>query len=294
MVFVGGGCPRGKSCPFLHGELCPGCDKECLHPFNLQARNEHMFDCSARQQNAEALEASRDIECAVCLEVVLAKGRLSERRFGILPECSHAFCLECIRNWREGAGTASQNQAVRACPLCRTVSYYVVPSVTWPRTPEEKEKLLAEYRSRTANIPCRHFAFGDGACPFGSSCFYAHRTRDGREAPPEPPRYVTGGGGDDDQGEGAHALTTHAGALDADGSWTTIGPTTARWLQNGPPHSNIAVQMFVQQQPDGRLAMLLRTTDMVSIGRAQARRRFLVIMGIVLLILTSLMTQRKI
>eukprot|EP00959_Pyramimonas_sp_CCMP1952_P271273 5671266-Pyramimonas_sp.AAC.2 len=24
-----------------------------------------MFDCSARQQNAEALDASRDIECAV-------------------------------------------------------------------------------------------------------------------------------------------------------------------------------------------------------------------------------------
>jgi hypothetical protein len=28
-------------------------------------------------------------------------------------------------------------------------------------------------------IDCRHFAFGDGTCPFGSSCFYRHAYRDG-------------------------------------------------------------------------------------------------------------------
>ena len=28
-------------------------------------------------------------------------------------------------------------------------------------------------------IPCRNFDFGDGHCPFGTSCFYAHVYRDG-------------------------------------------------------------------------------------------------------------------
>ena len=28
-------------------------------------------------------------------------------------------------------------------------------------------------------IPCRNFDYGDGHCPFGSSCFYAHVYRDG-------------------------------------------------------------------------------------------------------------------
>jgi hypothetical protein len=27
---------------------------------------------------------------------------------------------------------------------------------------------------------CVHFDFGDGTCPFGTSCFYRHAYRDGR------------------------------------------------------------------------------------------------------------------
>lgn len=27
---------------------------------------------------------------------------------------------------------------------------------------------------------CAHFDFGDGTCPFGTSCFYRHAYRDGR------------------------------------------------------------------------------------------------------------------
>jgi hypothetical protein len=27
---------------------------------------------------------------------------------------------------------------------------------------------------------CIHFDFGDGTCPFGTSCFYRHAYRDGR------------------------------------------------------------------------------------------------------------------
>ena len=30
-------------------------------------------------------------------------------------------------------------------------------------------------------IPCRNFDYGDGHCPFGSSCFYRHVYRDGTE-----------------------------------------------------------------------------------------------------------------
>ena len=37
-----------------------------------------------------------DAECVICLEKVLANGR----KFGILENCSHTFCLNCIRDWR--------------------------------------------------------------------------------------------------------------------------------------------------------------------------------------------------
>lgn len=38
--------------------------------------------------------------CGVCMEVVFEKANPSERRFGILSNCSHCYCLKCIRKWR--------------------------------------------------------------------------------------------------------------------------------------------------------------------------------------------------
>lgn len=38
--------------------------------------------------------------CGVCMEVVFEKTNPSERRFGILSNCSHCYCLKCIRKWR--------------------------------------------------------------------------------------------------------------------------------------------------------------------------------------------------
>ena len=31
-----------------------------------------------------------------------------------------------------------------------------------------------------SRIDCKYYNFGEGTCPFGSSCFYAHVNRDGR------------------------------------------------------------------------------------------------------------------
>lgn len=38
--------------------------------------------------------------CGICMERVCEKALPEERLFGILPNCSHAFCLGCIRTWR--------------------------------------------------------------------------------------------------------------------------------------------------------------------------------------------------
>jgi hypothetical protein len=52
-------------------------------------------------------------------------------RFGILPGCDHAFCIRCLREWR---AKYEQGQAIRSCPVCRTVSYFLVPSGSVPRS----------------------------------------------------------------------------------------------------------------------------------------------------------------
>ena len=47
-------------------------------------------------------------------------------RFGLLDGCSHAFCLPCIRAWRETH--AARPEVARSCPVCRTPSHFVIPS----------------------------------------------------------------------------------------------------------------------------------------------------------------------
>ncbi|XP_057807687.1 putative RING-type E3 ubiquitin transferase C3H69 [Salvia miltiorrhiza] len=177
-----GECPRGEDCPHIHGDLCPICEKQCLHPFRPQEREEHLKSCEKRRKHLEALRGSQEIECSVCLEAVLSKPTSAERKFGILSECDHSFCISCIRNWRSSSPTSgiNVNSAVRTCPICRRLSYFVIPSVVWYSSSEEKQDIVQSYKTRLRSIDCKHFDFGTGTCPFGTSCFYRHAFNDGR------------------------------------------------------------------------------------------------------------------
>ncbi|KAK9107039.1 hypothetical protein Syun_023050 [Stephania yunnanensis] len=177
-----GNCPRGESCPHIHGNLCTICEKYCLHPFRPDERDEHINACERNKRHLEALKHSQEIECSVCLDRVLSKPIPSERKFGLLSECDHPFCISCIRNWRCNSPSSGMdvNAALRACPICRKLSYFVVPSVIWYSTPEEKQEIVGGYKTKLKSIDCRYFDFGNGSCPFGTSCFYKHAYRDGR------------------------------------------------------------------------------------------------------------------
>lgn len=177
-----GNCPRGETCPHLHGDICPTCRKQCLHPFRPDEREEHKMVCEKKHKHLEALKHSQEIECSVCLERVLSKATAAERKFGLLSECDHPFCISCIRNWRSSSPTSGMdvNSALRSCPICRKLSYFVIPSVIWYASKEEKQEIVDSYKARLRSIDCRHFDFGNGTCPFGTSCFYKHAYRDGR------------------------------------------------------------------------------------------------------------------
>ncbi|KAL9142365.1 hypothetical protein ABFS82_14G165000 [Erythranthe guttata] len=177
-----GECPHGLNCPHIHGDLCPTCKKHCLHPFRPQEREEHMKICEKRQRHLEALTHSQEIECSVCLENVLSKPTPAERKFGILSECDHPFCISCIRNWRSSSSASGMDphSALRSCPICRKLSYFVIPSVIWYSSKEEKHEIVETYKAKLKSIDCKHFDFGNGSCPFGTSCFYKHMYGDGR------------------------------------------------------------------------------------------------------------------
>lgn len=132
------------------------------------------FDAAEVALHAAERAISRDVECGICLERVV---EVPGRRFGLLTGCKHAFCLACIREWR--ARIDLPTSTVRACPLCRTVSYYVIPSDRFVADDGRKARLSDEYTAAAARVPCRLWDLGRGHCPFGSSCHFVHLMPDG-------------------------------------------------------------------------------------------------------------------
>ncbi|KXS22036.1 hypothetical protein M427DRAFT_162603 [Gonapodya prolifera JEL478] len=130
--------------------------------------------------------AERDIECAICFESVLQQDRI----FGLLASCSHPFCLQCIRSWRQISSekTAIDQVNLRSCPICRQVSFFVVPSRHWPRDEAHKQQTIDSYKFSRSRIPCKHFErSGERRCPFGDECFYSHARSDGSTPQLGPP-----------------------------------------------------------------------------------------------------------
>ncbi|KAF7228765.1 putative E3 ubiquitin-protein ligase makorin-1 [Nothobranchius furzeri] len=99
-----GECRYGINCAYLHGDVCDMCGLQVLHPSDNAQRSEHTKACiEAHEKDMEisfAIQRSKDMMCGVCMEVVFEKSNPSERRFGILSNCSHCYCLKCIRKWR--------------------------------------------------------------------------------------------------------------------------------------------------------------------------------------------------
>lgn len=55
----------------------------------------------------------------------------------------------------------------------------VIPSYYMVNSGPDKDALIEEYAASLAEIPCKHFNFGKGQCPFLNSCKYEHRLKNG-------------------------------------------------------------------------------------------------------------------
>jgi E3 ubiquitin-protein ligase makorin len=140
--FVQNKCLRGDGCPYSHdltveGEPDDSGDKSC--------------DSS-----------SKGAVCGICLQSVWAEGR----RFGLLPRCSHAFCLDCIMEWRN-------KSRCKKCPLCRIPSFFVIPSYRFFSLIEFKHRRVEEYISFLSQRPCIYYSATE-LCPYGDMCFFSH------------------------------------------------------------------------------------------------------------------------
>ncbi|NXY87503.1 MKRN2 ligase, partial [Alcedo cyanopectus] len=185
-----GACHFGERCLYLHGEPCEICGLRVLHPFDREQRKAHEMMCMATfehdMEKAFAFQASQDKVCSICMEVVYEKPSPSERRFGILSNCNHTYCLSCIRQWR--CAKQFENPIIKSCPECRVISEFVIPSAYWVEDQEKKNELIEAFKQGVGKKPCKYFEQGKGTCPFGGKCLYLHAYPDGTRAEPEKPR----------------------------------------------------------------------------------------------------------
>ncbi|KAB7507008.1 E3 ubiquitin-protein ligase makorin-1, partial [Armadillidium nasatum] len=139
-----------EKCTYIHGMLCDICQLHCLHPYDEEQRSLHTRECTqimeAEMEHSFAVARSSEKVCGICMDTVMERSMPSQRRFGILPNCSHCFCLDCLRKWRKSK--QFENKIIRACPECRVQSDYVIPSRYWvdDKDKEEKEKLVESYK----------------------------------------------------------------------------------------------------------------------------------------------------
>ncbi|XP_055927368.1 probable E3 ubiquitin-protein ligase makorin-1 [Argiope bruennichi] len=197
--FVDGDCPFEEQCPYVHGDICELCGKACLNPYDDKQRQMHTEFCEKElEQDMElsfAIQRSLDKSCGICMDVIMEKEPISERRFGILEKCNHVFCLTCIRKWRKVKTFENSNHidnaldpvVTRACPECRVSSDFITPSQYWVDTEDEKQKLISDYKIALSKKPCKYFKQGKGTCPFGGACFYLHAKPDGTKVELPPP-----------------------------------------------------------------------------------------------------------
>ncbi|NXG49215.1 MKRN1 ligase, partial [Psilopogon haemacephalus] len=185
-----GECRYGENCVYIHGDVCDMCGLQVLHPIDAAQRSQHIRSCiEAHEKDMElsfAVQRSKDMVCGICMEVVYEKANPSERRFGILSNCNHTYCLKCIRKWR--SAKQFESKIIKSCPECRITSNFVIPSEYWVEEKEEKQKLIQKYKEAMSNKPCRYFDEGRGSCPFGGNCFYKHAYPDGRREEPQRPK----------------------------------------------------------------------------------------------------------
>lgn len=64
-----------------------------------------------------------DKTCQLCREDI----RRSGQYFGLLVNCTHAFCAPCVKGWNKSSG----HTKTARCPICRLSSPPVISSVLW-------------------------------------------------------------------------------------------------------------------------------------------------------------------
>jgi len=168
--FLQGICRYGQQCRHRHlhcvSDKCLSCGQTVGS--TPEEQQLHLTMCTEVVAMEKERRESASKKCGICHQLTLKLNR----KFGLLISCNHSFCLQCIREWR--GSSEHSRERVRACPICKVVSHYVIPCDRHVAEPTRKQRVIVEYKWRLGQIDCKHYNRGKAVCPFGEACFYRH------------------------------------------------------------------------------------------------------------------------
>lgn len=196
------GCMKGYQCLFRHDEDTEtGMSPEESHRvrtagaalcrfFSSPTGCQYGFSCAyshvvkrstsssgSAQHGEEDKESSSkddddsDEKCSICLEC-------PSGTVGLMQNCDHVFCMECISKWRSKASADGDTSVEhkRTCPICRKKSFFVVPS-SRPLKGKLRESAIESFKLVCSSRPCKNFVRRRHVCVCVSSSLQHFREK---------------------------------------------------------------------------------------------------------------------
>lgn len=118
-----------------------------------------------RRRHKDDADSGRHI-CEICSCDVEGAKRL----YGVLDNCDHVFCYECIVSWKRSKYSNAESES---CPVCKIRSAFITPSKNWFENKDDKHHLVKKHKSHLKTLPCRYY-LRHGFCRYSDRCFYDH------------------------------------------------------------------------------------------------------------------------
>jgi len=154
---------RSRSRSSIEGSKSPGARKDINQRSPSPPRQSS--SSSKRRRHKDGGDSGRHI-CAICSCDVEAAKRL----YGVLDNCDHIFCYECIVSWKRSKYSNAESES---CPVCKVRSAFITPSKHWYENKDDKYRIVKKHKNHLKTLPCRYY-LRHGFCRYSDRCFYDH------------------------------------------------------------------------------------------------------------------------
>lgn len=120
--------------------------------------------------SAVSFQNGDEVKCPSCFTTIKFRRNKSNMVYGILENCNHIHCMECLRFRRQ----KETRKDYISCSQCNKTSRFIIPVNTLIRSVDEKNEIVGCYAKTLKYRLCRLYRSDWGTCKRGDTCPYFH------------------------------------------------------------------------------------------------------------------------